>query len=340
MNPGDAPPTSPLPGPAEAEAGLQAAAPAPASSAADAPPAPSEPAPPPPTWRPYDFRSPSFCTQADLRRLRGRHEEFARSLAVRLSIYLRLEFGNALTSLQPLSARRLIESLPSPSHLILFQIEGRQGVGLIQVPPRFGLALVDRMLGGPGTSAELNRPLTEIEVALLDLAAQILLKEWSQAVWAGADASAQIIGHETNAQFLKNALSEANLLEAVLQVRLDAVTDTLRLAFSQTLIEPLLRQAPVSADLAQPAAPRFVPPLWSPQLEDLAVEVSAGWFDLQLTAQRLASLQVGEVLPIHGALLHQVSVSLAKRPKFIGRLGQRAGARAVEVLGAVPVQPV
>ena len=44
-------------------------------------------------FQPMDFRQPSMFTVTELRKLRQRHDEFMRSLATRLSIYLRLEFG-------------------------------------------------------------------------------------------------------------------------------------------------------------------------------------------------------------------------------------------------------
>src|SRR6266446_484431 len=47
----------------------------------------------PKPMQPFNLRKPSLLTAGELRRLRLRHDEFARSLATRLSIHLRLEIG-------------------------------------------------------------------------------------------------------------------------------------------------------------------------------------------------------------------------------------------------------
>src|ERR1041384_1779026 len=51
--------------------------------------------------QPYDFRQPAFLAPSELRKLRLRHEDFIRSLAARLSIYLRLGFSLQMAKLPP-----------------------------------------------------------------------------------------------------------------------------------------------------------------------------------------------------------------------------------------------
>ena len=45
--------------------------------------------------RSYDFRQSGFLAPSELRRIRQRHEQFVRSLAARLAIFLRLEFTSS-----------------------------------------------------------------------------------------------------------------------------------------------------------------------------------------------------------------------------------------------------
>ena len=132
----------------------------------------------------YDFRQPSFLSASELRKLRVRHEEFIRSLAARLSIYLRLEFGLQMSKLETLNFQKFIDGLSSPTHLTLFKLEPLRGVCLLDVPPRLGLSIVDRQLGGPAHCIDATRDLSEIEVGLLDQSVEILLSEWCN-LWSG-----------------------------------------------------------------------------------------------------------------------------------------------------------
>ena len=110
--------------------------------------------------RSHDFRQSGFLAPSELRRIRQRHEQFVRSLAARLAIFLRLEFTVQLAKLQIVGYLKFTESLPNPTHITLFKTDPLKGVGLLVIPPRLGLTLVDRMLGGPGKMPD-DRPRVE-----------------------------------------------------------------------------------------------------------------------------------------------------------------------------------
>jgi len=169
----------------------------------------ADPSPPPPEAIPaetkipealkpvqlFDRRKPSLLTSGELRRLRMKHEEFARSLATRLSIHLRLEIGVRLAEIDTGYYHRFIDSLSNPTHVTLFGIETLDGTGLLEIPPNLGIAIIERLLGGPGKPTPLNRDLTEIETALLDQAVDLLLKEWCHVVASLPSAKAAILNH-------------------------------------------------------------------------------------------------------------------------------------------------
>src|ERR1035441_4552072 len=114
--------------------------------------------------RSHDFRQSGFLAASELRRIRQRHEQFVRSLAARLAIFLRLEFSLSLAKVHIETYQKFIEALSNPSYITLFKTEPLKGAGLLVVPPRLALTLVDRLLGGPGQMPPDNRDLTDIEV--------------------------------------------------------------------------------------------------------------------------------------------------------------------------------
>src|SRR5581483_12355888 len=70
--------------------------------------------------RSHDFRQSGFLAASELRRIRQRHEQFVRSLAARLAIFLRLEFRLQLSKIQIVGYQKFTESLPNPSYITLF----------------------------------------------------------------------------------------------------------------------------------------------------------------------------------------------------------------------------
>ncbi len=51
------------------------------------------------------------------------------------------------------SYQKFIDSLANPTYITLFKTEPLKGAGLLVIPPRLALTLVDRLLGGPGPDA-------------------------------------------------------------------------------------------------------------------------------------------------------------------------------------------
>jgi flagellar motor switch protein FliM len=289
------------------------------------------------TARPFDFRGPSLLTTAELRRARLRHEEFARSLATRLSIYLRLELAVQVAALETLPHPKFIEAAPAPVHLTLFRLEPLHGLGLVAVPPRLALGVIDRLLGGSGQAGDLKRDLTEIEVAVFDLVVQLLLKEWCRAVAGLGDARPEILGHETNIRFLPAAPRESSMLVLDLQVHFGGSTEPLQLGFPFAMVEPILRQPDALAQTGTPAPAAATASVvaWNPALEDVQVQLSAQWDGLAVTARQLATLKVGDIIPVQPDQFDRVEVRLARVRKFCGRLGATNQLRAVELTQAL-----
>src|SRR5580765_6754521 len=86
--------------------------------------------------QPFSGRKPSLLTAGELRRLRSRHDEFARSLATRLSIHLRLEIEVQVLLLDSCFYPQFVERLLNPAQVTLFRVETLDGVGLIETPPK------------------------------------------------------------------------------------------------------------------------------------------------------------------------------------------------------------
>ena len=273
----------------------------------------------------YDFRQPAFLAAAELRKLRLHHEGFIRSLAARLSIYLRLEVALQMAGLQTIRYRKFVESLPAPTHISLFKVQPLRGTCFINMPPRLALTLADRLLGGPAHSVDANRDLTDIEVALVDQVTQIVLAEWSGHWTHLKDLRPEIIGHESNARYLQTAPLEDVMLVLSVEMRIGDCVEQFHFAFPYYTIEPLVRQ--LSADIAAGAkegqAASAATPHWNTDFDDVRISIKVLWGDVELKAGTIADLEPGKILPLERKATEQVQVQFAGIPKFRGQLGTR-----------------
>jgi len=283
--------------------------------------------------QPYDFRHPLFLSATELRRLRIRHEEFIRALGARLSLYLRLEFSLQMSKLQTITYQKFAEALPNPSHLSLFKVEPLRGVGILDIHPRLGLTIVDRLLGGPAHSISADHDFSEIEMALLDQAVQLILAEWCHH-WASVQELRPVtLGHENNGQFLQTAPHDTIMLVLAMEAKVGDCLEQMQIALPCFTLEPLIRKlGHINGNIPEAAAPVSAV-RWNRNFDEVPVPVTAMWDDLELTARDIVSLKVGDVLPLNPKSIRQVKLRLADIPKFEGQLGTTGGKWAVSVTG-------
>lgn len=284
----------------------------------------------------HDFRQSGFLAPSELRRIRLRHEQFVRSLAARLAMFLRLEFNVSLHKLQIVGYQKFTDAFPGPTHITLFKTDPLKGVGLLVVPPRLGLMFVDRLLGGAGKMPEAARELSEIEVALTDQVATIILSEWCSHWPEMRDVHHALLGHESNSKFLQTSPADTAMLCISLAVKLGEQAEYLYLAFPYTTVEPLMRLlCPSGVPEADMAASRAPKPKWNAEFDDVTVPITAEWQGLKLSAGNIVRLQKGDVLMLDPRCAAQVQIRFSHVPKFTGRPGTRDGRWAVELTNAV-----
>lgn len=287
--------------------------------------------------QPYDFRNPAFLAASELRKLRVEHEEYIARLAALLSIYLRVEFGLQMSKLQTLPYRAFTETIGSPAHLILFKVEPLRGICVLDINPRLGLTIVDRLMGGAGHSVPQNHDLSEIEAALLEQGAQMIISEWCNH-WADIQSLKPVIlGHENSGQFLQTAHSDTVMLVVSLEARISDCMEQIQLAFPYATIEPLVRSlgSKLGAEAEAADATTAQKPKWNTELEKANIPITAEWPALEMTARDLTNLKVGDVLPLEAEVVNTVRLRLASMPKFMGRLGTQGKKWAVEITQSI-----
>ena len=281
--------------------------------------------------RAHDFRQSGFLTPSELRRIRLRHEQFVRALAGRMALFLRLEFTVQTAKVQIVGYQKFIESLPNPTHITLFKTDPLKGVGLLVIPPRLGLTIVDRLLGGPGAMPDASRELSEIEIALLDQVANLLLTEWSIHWPEMRDLKPSLLGHESNSRFLQTAPHDTAMLVLTMNSGIGEQLEPIQLLFPYATVEPLMRllNPPMPENEAAPA--RADKPKWNAEFNDVKVPVTAEWHGLKMSAGDVTRLKSGDVVMLDPQCAAEVHLRLSHLPKFIGRPGTCSGNWAVQL---------
>ena len=279
----------------------------------------------------YDFRNPVLWSEAEQRRLRSLHDDFVRYVSARLSLHLRMELGVRIAALTTDTYGKFTDALPTPTHLSLFKLEPLAGIGILDLNPHLALTIADRLLGGRGQCVKADRPLTEIETALVEDIVVILLEEWCGQFKSDQTLHPVVIGHENNGRFLQTASRDAIMLTLTLECTFGDCLEQIQIGVPYYTIEPLVKQMQVRREKDATVLPAGRRATWQPSYDGISVPVRAEWHAFELTLRELTELRPGDVIEMPASVCAETHVLLNGTAKFVGTVGLDTDRVAVQL---------
>jgi flagellar motor switch protein FliM len=278
----------------------------------------------------YNFRNPGFLRQGDLRQLELLHQKFVEHLSARLSTFLRMECVVKMLKFGSCTFNRLTESMKATTHVTLFQVEFLRGIGILDISLPLSLTIADRLLGGKGRLSDANRSLTEIEVALLEDVAQLVLVEWTHQ-WPEQELSfsPSIIGHDTSGRFLQTAEADVVHITINLEVILGECVGQMQMFIPFAMVEPIVKLMAVARLKASESKARSIE--WRRPFNGINVPVTAEWVVKDMAIGEVIQLRPGDILEMSRELIARTLVKLSNTTGFIGTAGVEDGRVAVQL---------
>ncbi len=246
----------------------------------------------------YDFRRPSKLNREHVRNLQIAFETFARQFTTILTSTLRVVSQVDLVSVTQMAYGDYIESLPSPSFMVLTSIEPLSGTAILQIPHETAMLCIDRLLGGPGKDEQPTRALTEIETELMRTLSQRVVHELRYAFEGLAELSASVIGLEANPQFAQVAMASEVVVVASFEMHAGGQEGAATFAMPFVSIYPALEAALNSKRTDKKDVAIRSALAMKTRLNDVPVDVAVQFSPVTLSPQQILSLGVGDVLPL------------------------------------------
>jgi flagellar motor switch protein FliM len=283
----------------------------------------------------FDFRRQSKFTRDHIRAYQIVQETFARQFGTILSTTLRESVQVGLASVEEVTYTEYIDKLPNPSLLVVLTLEPLPGAGIMQLPVPTAVAAVDRMLGGRGASDLPDRPLSEIELGLVQSLVERLLRELAYSMESLTQLRPAVDRLEQNPQFAQVAAPSEQAVLTTFEINLGEQSAQASLYIpAASLADPL--EAAVSrrsyADQTQADTTLMVEQL-TEHLLDVPVEVSVTFNQVLATSAEIVGLTVGDVLGLGHPLSEPLTVSAGGVPRYqavAGRRGKRLACQIVE----------
>lgn len=245
----------------------------------------------------YDFRRPVKLSRENSRMLQIAFETYARQVTTVMTSALRSVCQFTLISGEQLTYAEYIETLADPSYLTIFSLDPIQQPAVLHMPMAATMSAVDHLLGGPGTGAQPERPLTDLESAVVGGLFERLVAEVRYAFASLVEVNPVITGVEYSPQLAQVAASsDAMVVARFLLQHGDAEHEvTLCLSFNGLL--PYLNASASDVvsdrDLAkrQEATARL-----AAGFQDVPVEVGVRFRATTADPVELSALAVGDVI--------------------------------------------
>lgn len=267
---------------------------------------------------PYKFGASNALTAADLRHLGTGHERFALQSSERLSSMLRMEWATKVHPLKTQSFEEFTQGLKEPSHLILFQVERRRGIGILEMDVPLAQAVADRLLGGKGKPGQEAEQLTEIELQLVEDAARVVLTSWASQILADESSpELRFIGTENSGRFLQTSTRDTVMFTVAMEVLFGESVHHVQIGVPISMIETAVKK------LRQPKArPSETRQLELKEIhEGILIELTAQWKLPEKSISEIAMFAPGQLLTMPLEILDSTQVCVDGEPRFLGTVG-------------------
>lgn len=284
----------------------------------------------------YDFRRPNRISKNQVRTLQSVHENFAEVFGYYLVSKLQTVVSISVTSVDQLFYSEFILSVSNPSCLYVFDIEGTDGSGILEISPQLALTIVERLLGGSAENPVKSRTITPIEQSVVRGIIEHGLSDLKNAWRAIAELSFKYSRLEMEADFVQVAPSSEIVVVISFDVNVGVHTFLMNLCFPTFALEEVLaklNRQQVTTNAVRQSKKRQVENMQvlNQQISTTYLPVIAELGKTSLKVGEILDLKEGDVIKLGKRINHEIELIIAGKRKLAGRPGSVDGKKAVRV---------
>lgn len=284
----------------------------------------------------FDFRRPNKLNRDQLRSLQIIHETFSGQFSTMLSSSLRSVCVLTVESIEELTYDEYVRDIDIPTHMSILSLEPLKGAGILQLQIDGAMAIVEMLLGGSGGGRAPIRPLSEIETSVVRMITDRGLKELAYAFETIAEVDPEVIGVESNPQFVQ--LASPGDMVVVVSFRLkiaDVVETEVSLCYPYATIQPLLAEMDGQSNLrgADPEKVQAMAEKLAGRITEVPVEVSVVFEPTSMRSREILALRAGDILTLEHPADALLTANVDGVPLFTvrpARKGKRVAAQVVD----------
>jgi flagellar motor switch protein FliM len=283
--------------------------------------------------RSYDFKRAVRFSKDHIRSLTRVHENFARYLTTYFSAQLRTFVQISVVSVDQLPYDEFIRSVPKMTILNVFEAEPLEGRMVLEVHPNVAYAMLDRLLGGVGTSPSKISSLTEIETVVMERIFSRTFDSFQEAWKSIFDLSPQLVALETNPQFLQLVSPNETIALISMSTKIGETTGMINLCIPHVVIEPIMPRLSVHhwfVSQKKSRAPEEIEMLQL-RVNKATLPIVAELGNSSITVNELLNISVGDVITLNKPTTDGLKIKVGDKLKYLGNPGAIKGRMAIQI---------
>ncbi len=285
----------------------------------------------------YDFARPAKFSKEHLRTLGIIFEHYGRLLSTNLPVYLRKNVQVKMASSETVTFSEFSNALSNPVILCIVNFEPLNGSIIIELTANLGYAIVDRMLGGTGSTLDKTREFSDIELRIIEkimvVCMNLLREPWKNVV----EINPILERVETNPQFAQIVAPNDMVSIITLNVRIGDVEGFMNLCMPFFTLESIMDRLNTKfwfSNMKEEEDADYQQYL-EMMLRKVDVPVKAVLGHSTVTVNDFANLQVGDIIRLDTHVDEEMEVYVGNIKKFSAVPGSSKDSYAVRVTSVI-----
>ncbi len=281
----------------------------------------------------HDFRRASKFAKDHIKTLNIIYDNYARLVTNFLTGYLRTLVQVDVVTVEALPYSDFSNSVANPVVLAIIDFAPLSGSVMLEIEPTIAYALVDRILGGRGSSMERIREFTEIELAIIErITIQILnlMREpWENVI----SIRPRLDKIETNAQFAQIVAQNETVALITLSARVGDVDGMINICIPHMVVEPIVSKLSTKfwfSSVEKEATPEMKQSIEA-RVQNAYIPVKAVLGKTSITVNDFLELQPGDVIALDTGVNDELEVHVGNLLKFHAMPGVKKNKVAIKI---------
>ncbi|MFJ8234353.1 flagellar motor switch protein FliM [Ureibacillus sp. NPDC094379] len=285
----------------------------------------------------YDFKRALRFSKDQIRSLTRIHENFARLLTTFFSAQLRTYVQITVVSVDQIPFEEFVRSIPKMTLINIFEVPPLDGNILMEINPNIAYSMLDRLMGGKGSSYSNVDNLTEIEQKIMTNLFERSFDNLREAWQNVAEIDPMLVELEVNPQFLQMISPNETVVVISLNTIIGENTGMINICIPHVVLEPIIRNLSVQYWMqsnTKEATPEQTKTLEN-RVKQAQIDLVAELGTSDITIEDFLYMNIGDVIQLDQKINDPLTLKVGNIPKFTVQPGKLNKKMAIQIIDPV-----